>query len=215
MKLLAVSDEVVDRLYTLATKGHFKDVDFIVGCGDLPYEYLEYLLTVICVPLFYVPGNHDPEHHEGKERARAEGGVNIDLSVTTHNNILLAGFGGCHRYRPDGINQYSQSEAFRRVYRMIPKLVLNHRKYGRALDILVTHSPPYGIHDEMTQAHQGLKVLNWLIEWAKPRYHLHGHIHLYRRNLLPSDSMLGETNIINVYPYKVIELPDDFSAIST
>ena len=209
MKILAVSDEVVDRLYTLSNKGHFKDIDFIVGCGDLPYDYLEYLLTINCVPLFYVPGNHDPQFNQEKKGSHAEGGFNIDLEVVVHNNLLLAGFGGCHRYKLKGKNQYGQSKAFRRVYRMIPKLILNRRRYGRAVDILITHSPPYGIHDKDTQAHQGLKAINWLIDWVKPRFHLHGHIHHYYRNLLPSDSMLGDTRVINVHPYKTIEFPKE------
>ena len=41
VKLLAVSDQVVERVYTLAASGHFKGVEMILGCGDLPYSYLE------------------------------------------------------------------------------------------------------------------------------------------------------------------------------
>ena len=40
--------------------GHFSEIELILGCGDLPYPYLENLLTFLNVPLFYVPGNHDP-----------------------------------------------------------------------------------------------------------------------------------------------------------
>ena len=61
MKILAVSDQVVERLYTLSSSGHFQDVELILGCGDLPYDYLEYLVTIFNVPMFYVPGNHDPQ----------------------------------------------------------------------------------------------------------------------------------------------------------
>jgi len=60
VKILAVSDEVVERLYSLCTGGHFKDLELLIGCGDLPYNYLENLVTFLNVPLFYVPGNHDP-----------------------------------------------------------------------------------------------------------------------------------------------------------
>src|SRR5205823_4064430 len=34
--------------------------DLVVGCGDLPFDYLEYLVSRLDVPLLYVPGNHDP-----------------------------------------------------------------------------------------------------------------------------------------------------------
>ncbi|MBT3714592.1 MAG: hypothetical protein HOG15_14690, partial [Anaerolineae bacterium] len=75
MKILAVSDEVVNRLYTLAANHHFGDVDLLIGCGDLPYEYLEYLLTIAHLPLYYVPGNHDPEYQEFVSDSKAEGGI--------------------------------------------------------------------------------------------------------------------------------------------
>lgn len=89
---------------------------------------------------------------------------------------------------------------------MFPQLMLNLMRYGRALDILITHSPPFGIHDDDTQAHQGLKALNWLLRVAKPRYHFHGHTHFQRGNLSPSESTHGLTKIINIYPYKIIEV---------
>jgi Icc-related predicted phosphoesterase len=89
---------------------------------------------------------------------------------------------------------------------MLPRLLLNRINYGRSLDILITHSPPFGIHDEDSQAHQGLKAINWLIRVAKPRYHFHGHTHFQRGNLSPSESTHDLTKIINVFPYKIIEV---------
>lgn len=205
MKILAVSDEVVERLYSLCQSGHFRETELILGCGDLSYPYLENLLTFLNIPLFYVPGNHDPTHNPNNPLAHAEGGSNLDLKVVRFKTFLIGGFGGCIRYRPDGTNQYSQGEAYLRAYRLLPRLFLNRINYGRALDILITHSPPFGIHDEETHAHQGLKAINWLLRVAKPRYHFHGHTHFQRRNLSPSETTLGLTKIINVFPYKVIE----------
>ncbi len=205
MKILAVSDQVVERIYTLASSGYFNDIDMILGCGDLPYTYLEYLVTILNVPMFYVPGNHDPEFVWGHAATRAEGGINIDREVICAKDLILAGLGGSIRYRPDGVNQYTQNEMYWRMFRLIPRLIRNRWKYGRALDVLVTHSPPYGIHDENSQAHQGFRALNWLINWAKPRYHLHGHTHFFRRNLKPSSTSIGSTQVINVFPYRLIE----------
>jgi Icc-related predicted phosphoesterase len=82
---------------------------------------------------------------------------------------------------------------------------MNWIQYRRALDILISHSPPFGVHDDDDQAHNGLKVLNWLIRIAKPRYHFHGHTHFYRNNLENSETLHGATTIINVYPYRVID----------
>lgn len=206
MKILAVSDQVVDRVYQLVPEGHFADVEMILGCGDLPYDYLEYIVSILNVPLFYVPGNHDPAYEPRFAGARAEGGTNLDLKTTRCMELLLAGFGGSVRYRPDGVNQYTQLQAFLRAVLLVPALVWNHLRYGRALDILITHSPPYGIHDEEGQAHRGLKAINWLVHWARPRWHLHGHMHFVRRNLAAQTTKLGRTSITNVHPYKVIEI---------
>src|ERR671915_32603 len=58
-RLLAVADEVDHALYS-GTVGRLAP-DVIVACGDLPFDYLEYLLTMLNVPLLFVPGNHDPD----------------------------------------------------------------------------------------------------------------------------------------------------------
>jgi Icc-related predicted phosphoesterase len=206
MKILALSDEVEDRIYSLAGQKHFGDVGMILGCGDLPYAYLEYLVSVLNVPMFYVPGNHDPEDNPRFVLTRAEGGTNLDLKCARSKGFLIAGFGGSVRYHPEGVNQYSQLEAYRRAVRLLPMFLLNRIRHGRALDILITHSPPYDIHDEKTQAHRGLKAINWILNFSKPRYHFHGHMHFHRRNLEPSVTQLGRTTIMNIYPYKVIEI---------
>ena len=208
-KILAVSDQVVERIYTLAVDGHFQDVDLIFGCGDLPYTYLEYLLSVLNTPLFYVPGNHDPEFNPHRSLAHTEGGTNLDLRTASAKGLLLAGLGGCIRYRPDGVNQYTQKQAFTRAYVLLVRLLVSQVRYGRKLDILITHSPPFGIHDDNSAAHRGLKALNFLIRVAGPRYHFHGHTHFYRNNLETPVTREGRSTIMNIFPYKVIELDNE------
>lgn len=206
VKILAVSDQVIERMYTLAPAGHFKGVELILGCGDLPYSYLEYIVTMLGKPMFYIPGNHDPEFNPNDLRSKAEGGFNLDLKTVEFKNTLIAGLGGSVRYRPDGVNQYTQTGAYLRAIQLLPNLLYNRIRYKRNLDILITHSPPFGIHDDSDQAHQGLKALNWLIKIAKPKYLLHGHTHFYRNNIADSETIYESTKIINVYPYKVVEI---------
>jgi len=206
VKTLALSDEVVERLYSLCNNGHFSDIEMIIGCGDLPYPYLENIVSLLNVPLLYVPGNHDPKYIENNPLTCVQGGSNLDLKLERVKTFLVGGMGGSVQYRPDGTNQYTQADAYRRVFRLLPGLWLNRINYGRMLDILITHSPPFGIHDEDTEAHTGLKAINWLIRVAKPRYHFHGHTHFYRRNLELSETTQKETKIINVFPYKIIDI---------
>jgi Icc-related predicted phosphoesterase len=197
---------VVDRIYGLISSGHFHGVDLLLGCGDLPYSYLENLVTMMNLPLYYVPGNHDPAYSERLSQSRVEGATNVDLKIVRHKGLLIGGLGGSIQYRPGAVNQYTQGEAYSRALRLLPALWWNRLRHGRALDILITHSPPLGIHDDDTQAHRGLQALNWLLHAAAPRYHFHGHTHFYRQNLAESVSQFGPTQIVNVYPYKVIEI---------
>ncbi len=206
MKILAVSDHEVDNVYELAPAGHFGGIQLIAGCGDLRYDYLEYLVTSLNVDLFYVPGNHDGEYNPESATGYAAGCINIDLRTARCAGFLLAGFGGSIRYRPDGANQYTQREAYLRAALLIPRLWRNRIRYGRALDVLITHSPPHGIHDDDTRAHQGLRAINWLMSWARPRYVLHGHMHYVQSNLMKDTTWQDTTTVMNVYPYRMIEI---------
>lgn len=201
MKILAVSDQVIDRLYSTSVKQAYPDLDMLIGCGDLPSAYLEFLISVLDAPLYYVPGNHDPANH-----LYTPGGVNMDGEVAYVKGLLIAGLGGSIYYPPGSPNQYSQSAMFWRVYRLFPKIVLASRKYQRPLDILITHSPPAGVHDDDDPTHRGLQAINLLLKWAKPRFMLHGHTMFYRQNLESHITRYESTDVMNVYPFRVFEL---------
>lgn len=205
MKILAVSDQIIDRLYTSSVKDIYTDIQLIIGCGDLPYPYLEFLATVYNVPLFYVPGNHDPEYSQRAD-SRVAGGDNVDGEVVFSKGMLIAGLGGCIRYQPHTPNQYSEFEMYLSVWKLLPKILIQKIRYRRPLDIFIAHSPPKGIHDDDDPAHQGLRALNLLIRWAKPRYFLHGHTIFYRQNLKSHITTFHGCQVVNVYPYRIMEI---------
>lgn len=207
MKILALSDEVVELIYSPAVKDKFGDVDLVVGCGDLPFYYLEYVVTLLNKPVLFVPGNHDARQQymaNGRVARQAEGCINLDGRVQQCNGLLLAGLGGSIRYRPNGEHQYTQSEMQGRAAALFPRLLLNRLRFGRYLDVLVTHSPPFGIHDGGDMAHTGFEAFVDFASRFKPRYILHGHSHVYRQNIV-THTWVGATEVVNVYPYRVIE----------
>lgn len=205
MKILAVSDQIIDRLYSTTVKQAYPDVELVIGCGDLPYNYLEFLLSILNVPLYYVPGNHDPMY-KLKDGFHVGGGINLDGDVTYAKGLLMAGLGGSVRYPPGSANQYTQPAMFIRVYRLLPKILLAQRKYKRPLDLLITHSPPAGVHDDDDPTHRGLWALNYLLKWAKPRLMLHGHTMFYRQNLESHITRYESTDVMNIYPYRVFDV---------
>ncbi|MEK9165028.1 MAG: metallophosphoesterase [Chloroflexota bacterium] len=207
MKILALSDEVVDFIYSPQVRDRFGEVDFVVGCGDLPYYYLEFVVTILNKPLLYVPGNHDINNQyvsDGRILNHAEGCTNLDGATLREGGLLLAGLGGSIRYRPDGVHQYTQNEMKARAAALAPALWLNRLKHGRFLDILITHSPPLGIHDGGDLAHTGFVAFLSFAQRFRPRFILHGHSHVYRRTDV-THTRIGATEVLNVYPYRLIE----------
>ena len=206
MKILAVSDEAVDRLYTPQITRNFSSVEMILGCGDLPYEYLEFLVTALNVPLLYVPGNHDPEYSENNSASHAEGCILLDNRLIQIKGLRLAGLGGSLRYKPGYPNQFTQSAMYGRVISRLPGLLWNRFLTGRVLDIMIAHSPPRGIHDDNDPAHIGFSAFRDFIHVLKPRYFLHGHTLAYKGNLLLSVTQERSTTVINVSPYRLLEV---------
>src|SRR4051812_42738218 len=79
LRLLAVSDIVEPQLYSTGLPDWIGPVDAVLGCGDLPDYYLEFLLTVLNVPCFYVRGNHCGVQHNqaGRDLADVAGAENL------------------------------------------------------------------------------------------------------------------------------------------
>lgn len=211
MKILAISDRVVDSLYSPRVREEYADVDLLISCGDLPFYYLDFLTSALDAPLVYVHGNHDkgPQYaSDGTIWKGVRGGFDIHGRIVTRRGLILAGLEGSMRYRPNADYMYNESEMRMQVAQLVPRLLWNRQRFGRALDVLVTHSPPFGIHDRPDLPHTGFRVFLSLLRMFKPRYHLHGHIHLYRADT-PHTTHHGETTIMNVYPYRVIDIPDN------
>jgi len=207
MKILAVSDRVMDQLYCTDVRAKYPDIDLIIGCGDLPFYYLEFLVSALDRRLVYVRGNHDkgPQYTvEGRILEQVQGGDDIHARVVKREGLLLAGLEGSMRYRPNAPFMYTESEMRYQVAQLLPMLLKNKLRHGRFLDILVTHSPPYGIHDKTDIPHTGFKIMRNLLQWVKPRLMLHGHIHIYRRDTV-TVTQFEETTIVNVYPYRVLD----------
>ena len=208
MKILSISDTTVDLVYSPAIVQRFGDVDLVLACGDLSFEYVEFVTTMLGKPLYYVFGNHAQAllSPDGSVRTAPGGCINIHRQIVCHRGLLIGGLEGSMRYRPGG-HQYTQRQMKAHIRAMIPRLVYNRWRYGRAIDILITHAPPAGIHDADDLCHQGFRAFLTFMDRYKPRYLLHGHQHLYG---LDSDRVTryGETTVLNTYGYQLIEIDE-------
>jgi hypothetical protein len=209
MKILAVSDVELGLIYSAQIRERFKDADLLISCGDLPYYYLEYMVSMLDKPLYYVRGNHASviEYGVNGERTYPWGGMDLHLQpYRDTSGLLLAGVEGSLRYR-EGPYQYSQAEMWFWVFNLVPTFLLNRLLYGRFLDIFVSHAPPWKIHDQDDLPHRGIKAFRWLDAVFKPAYHLHGHIHIYGCDTV-RETQFRNTRVINTYGYSELVLPD-------
>jgi Icc-related predicted phosphoesterase len=216
MKILALSDMVDERVYSEDIRQNYGDSDIVVGCGDLPYHYLEYVVSTLNRPVLYVRGNHDDKPQEttdGRLVWEAEGCQLIDGRTTLQQDVLFMGLGGSIRYKPNAKHQYSEGQMRVRLANMMPRLLANRLRHGRYVDIVVAHSPPFGIHDGDDLAHRGFKTFLTLMTRFRPKLLLHGHIHEWRRDQT-TRSIVGDTSVIGVFPVTTIEFNAATNAVA-
>ena len=230
VRVLAVSDVVEEGLW--ADIGPVRGADLILGCGDLPLEYLGYLMNALDVPLVFVPGNHDPDL-SGYRVSRAgltlraglparppwpDGAVSADGRVVDVAGLRIAGLGGCRRYRP-GPNQYSDRQQARRARLLAARARLRRprgaglrqlrggaglRQLRGGVDVLLTHAPPRGVGDGADPVHQGFPALNVLTARLQPAVLLHGHVDPDPAGR--RDHRLGRTIVRNATGWQLFDL---------
>ena len=215
LRVLAVTDEVDQRIYSPSLRSRMGDVDMVISCGDVPATYLEFLADSLHREVYYVLGNHAEEITrvgvQGVPR-HPEGCIDVGFKVVRDplTGLLIAGFPGSIRYSERDPVQFTELQMKWHMLRMAPRLLWNRIRYGRAIDLLVTHSPPRNVGDREDYAHRGFQSFHPFIRWTKPRWLLHGHIHLYDRTI-DNTRQLHDTRIVNVYPYLRLDL--DFPAL--
>lgn len=201
MKILCISDRVEQLLYGPSLNTYASDVEAVVACGDLPFNYLEYIVTFLGVPVYYVLGNHDPSP-DSKEYPG--GCTPLDGRVVDLGGVKLAGLSGSPLYSY-GPNQYTERQMCLRAYALSMK-IWRRRLLGDLTPVIfVTHSPPRGLGDRKDRAHKGFESFVDLIYRHKPDLWLHGHVHLYGPNAHRETWREG-TRVLNVYGHQILDV---------
>lgn len=198
MRILTVSDEECAALWDYYTPGKLSEYDLIISCGDLNAKYLSFLVTMARCPVLYVHGNHDG----GYAIHPPEGCDCIDDRLVVYNGLRILGLGGCRKYRP-GPHQYTEREMRRRIRKLRLAIWL-----AGGVDIVVSHAPAQGLGDDEDPAHWGFEALRELLEKYRPKYLLHGHVHMRYGFSRERVLHFGETTIINACERYCIDVPD-------
>lgn len=226
MKILCIADETDPLIYSKNLASRYGFVDLVVSAGDLPLKYYEYIISILNKPLYFVFGNHNLEfltqftshantinqygYADGKGMMQflpAFGGDYTDGKVVydRKRNLIIAGLGGSMRYNK-GRHQFTEREMFWRMCKMMPHLLWNRVFHGRYVDILLTHAAPLGINDDIDRCHRGFSTFLTFMDWFKPKYLLHGHVHLIDSNA-NRYGVYKQTKVINIFQSFILDDP--------
>lgn len=193
MKLLLIADKEERALWddwNAQTAERLSDVELILSAGDLDADYLEFLVTMLNVPLVYVRGNHDGSYDEDPPEGcvDADGRV-VDVECDS-GSLRILGLGGSMRYNDRGSDMYTEEEMRRRARlaergllkaklsdAVLPGRARRAAGTGRAFDILLTHAPCRGYGDMEDFPHMGFECFGQLMEKHRPAMHVYGHVH--------------------------------------
>lgn len=196
MKILIVADVEEPRLYERFNPEPFEGVELVISCGDLKSQYLSFITTMLRVPVLYVPGNHDEQYL----KEPPEGCDPLDDRIVRVNGLRILGFGGCKSRSPKPYH-YTERQMAARVRKRKFDLWRHH-----GIDILVAHTPAYGIGDEPGTFHEGFECFLPLIDRYQPKYFFHGHQHLDYNLFMPRIQQRGDTTIINAFNYHIVDI---------
>jgi Icc-related predicted phosphoesterase len=179
MRLLILAD-----IDAFTWTGPSQPATLVVSCGDV-YDPVILGAAKACsaAQIVAVKGNHDVPS------AFPPPITDLHLKVVTlANGMRIGGFNGSWRYKPKGSFLYSQDEASTLVQQL------------PAVDILVAHNSPAGVHERDADTHQGFAALTDYIRRHSPRLLIHGHQHADR------ETVVGGTRVVGVYGSMVIDV---------
>ena len=153
-------------------------LDFLNWLCDLPYKHK-----------IFICGNHDDCLYD----------ANID---GLDNNV--------HYLRNSGVE--IDGVMFYGVPMFMNDCITSRQNYNYAnipadTDILITHSPAYGILDFDDNTHYGSKTLLERITTIKPQYHLFGHVHS-KHGIMQQDGTIYSNGAIMNADYTNLNKPN-------
>jgi Icc-related predicted phosphoesterase len=154
MKILAIADR---RIYeNLPEIIKTSSIDLVILLGDLKYIDICDLVDS-SVPILGVYGNHCMSNYFKELNA-----INVHMMLTKFGNYKIFGFEGCPDYKFQD-HEFSQDEAQSLL------------EGSPGCDILIAHSPAFGINSSEQPPHEGFIGLTNYLNLHRPKFFFHGH----------------------------------------
>ena len=234
MKFLCISDQIDPLVYSTSVKDRYGDVDAVFCAGDLSMDYVDFVVDTLNKPTFFVFGNHDLEeykyyksqpvqpdfsspsnqfkHCHGADYASNKNircrNLRFPLPNGKTTPLLVTGVSGSIRYN-NGEDQFTNTQMFFQLLRLVPGLLWNKIRHGRYCDVFLTHASPRHIHDKEDPCHKGFKCFNWFIRRFSSALLIHGHIHLYDLQATRC-SVSHNTTVVNAYSHIIVDFEPNF-----
>lgn len=213
MKLLLIADKEEKYLWdhwSQQTAEDLSDIGLILSAGDLNATYLEFLVTMLNVPLVYVRGNHDEMYEENPP----EGCICADGEIVEvecykdplRRKVRILGLGGSMKYRDDSEDMYTEKEMSWRITRLWKQFLRGRLRGKTGFDILLTHAPCKGHGDMDDLPHNGFECFNRLLEKYHPKLHVYGHIHREYGGFSRTITHPSGTLLVNANGYCIVEI---------
>ncbi|MBQ6230366.1 MAG: metallophosphoesterase [Eubacterium sp.] len=198
MRILAVADVESKYYWDFFEKSKLEGIDLIISAGDLDPHYLSFLVTYAKCPVLYVHGNHDYKY----DSVPPEGCISIEDTVYVHNGVRIMGLGGSMKYNfgNESAYQFTERQMAGRVRKMKRKLWKS-----KGVDILVTHSPAYQLHDGEDLPHTGFKCFYEILDKHQPKLFIHGHVHRSYGRQFVKEYSYKDIKVVNAFERCIID----------
>lgn len=194
--LLLFSDLHRDTAAARSLVARAAGVDLAIGAGDFGNlrrhvsDCIEILRSLPC-PVVLVAGNNESTEQLAEACVDWPAAQVLHETTTSECGLNVFGIGGGIPTTPFGIWSYDFTED--EAERLLATCV--------ACDILVTHSPPWGLVDVNSRGdHLGSHAIRRAVERLQPRLVVCGHIH----GSAGQQCQLGPSTIINAGPAGVV-----------
>lgn len=186
LRLLAIADRAPSRRVRDIISE--TPVDAIVTLGDLELSQIRDLELITDIPKLGVYGNHCSGSYMD-----TVGLVNMHLNTITIKGVTFGGFEGSVRYKESAYAKMYSQEKASALLKNFPRV-----------DVMLTHCPPYGINDDVSDlSHTGFVGLRAYLDEYQPAYLLHGHTYPTEANII---RQYEGTKIEYVFGERIIEI---------
>ena len=89
MKILCISDAIDPLIYSNNAKKNFPDIDLILCAGDLPMDYVEFAVSMLNKPTYFIFGNHDLKDYKYYHGKAYSNTLEMNISAASRGSRRL------------------------------------------------------------------------------------------------------------------------------